>query len=176
MILPVPNLLIPNLAELGIEMDGDPDLITIWKTPYPVLTNYIKLCERLGVKPFGGGTYKKQGPLQIGRINSGYRSLEHNSEVGGRTHSPHMFGVAIDPWWNTHLMCEKAAKNAVDLFNRIILYPKPFIHLDLTDSIWNLHYSNGQRFAVADSSGNYKWFEDIDRTIQFYHDVYKDVA
>ena len=56
--------------------------------PSELLTNVLELAENLQVlRDFVGV------PI---RINSAYRSLQHNSKIGGSTNSQHLFGKAAD--------------------------------------------------------------------------------
>jgi hypothetical protein len=121
------NLIIPSLAMLGLKRatpPSIPDLVTIYKTPYPVLTNYRKLMNDLQLEPFGGGTHIHQGPMQEGYLTSGYRD--------DATLSPHGFALALDIVIGNILQQIKAGKIALAYFNRVGLYPENgIIHVDL---------------------------------------------
>ena len=65
-------------------------------------------------------------------INSGYRTVEHNKKVGGKKHSSHLRGNAVDIWSRKHTI-EYLFWFAIILgFDRIIAYDhKKFLHLDV---------------------------------------------
>jgi hypothetical protein len=172
MIMPFENLPPINLGVMGLPMKGNPDIITPYTTPYPMVTNYIKLCKLLNLKPFGGGTKEKQGPYKIARINSGYRNIEYNKSVGGKSNSAHLFALAWDIEFVNYTNVRNAAIAASDLFNRVIMYGSPFLHVDLTNSLWNMMYSNGMRFGLCDRDGNFCWRESIHQIVQLHQDIY----
>ncbi len=173
MILPIENLSPANLGKLGLPMKGNPDIVTLWKTPYPIITNYKILCKEFGVKPFGGGKMKSQGPYSILRINSAYRSFKYNLQIGGSDNSSHMYGLAIDVNVGKLAFMVKATKIAAKYFNRVIIYHNSlFIHCDLTNTLWNIRHSNGKRFALVDSNGVMRWYEEIHQIISLYEDLY----
>ena len=68
------------------------------------------------------------------KINSGYRTIEHNYEVGGKPNSSHIVGKAADiavkgsrqRWINTEALIQAG-------FNRIGI-AKTFIHVDSDDT------------------------------------------
>lgn len=162
----ISDLVIPNLAVLGVERRGDgvaPDLETIWISPYPVLTNYQKLMRRLGWKAYAGGTRDMQGPSYVqGYITSGYRDLV----LGGNTNSPHLFAIALDIAAGGIREQVRAARLAVDYFNRIGLYPENgFIHVDLATPTW-MQRHGGRLFWVR-KGGKYTSFDDLAKAIIF---------
>lgn len=173
MVMPNENLVPPNLAELGVKMKGNPDLHTIWVSPYPVIVPYKELCTELNIAPFGGGTIEKQGPLGLGRINSGFRDIKYNRTVGGARNSAHCFALALDIEFRNFEMVRRAALIASNIYNRIILYGKPFLHVDQTNSLWHMNYSNGMRFGLSDQDGNFCWRENIHQIIELHKDLYK---
>ena len=169
------ELLPPNLSALGIERkveEPEPDLFTIWDTPYPVLTNYIKWAERMGIPPFAGGDYQKQGPSwEEGYINSGYRT--------GPGKSAHLFGLAIDPVIPELERQIEGAMKAIGLFTRVGLYPHhKIIHLDLAPIIWMKKFG-GRRFWVCErvktpdgkDARKYTSFDLLNKAIIFAREV-----
>jgi len=173
MILPVDNLLPVNLGKLGLPMKGNPDLITLWQTPYPIITLYKKVCQEFGVKPFGGGTMESQGPYSILRANSAYRDFIYNAKIGGADNSAHMYGLALDLNIGKVAFMIKAVEIAAKYFNRVIMYHNGlFIHVDLTNTLWNIRYSNGKRFALVDSNGVMRWYEEVHQITSLYEDLY----
>ncbi len=164
--MPWTELLPPNLAKLGLPRATEPDvpdLITIWKTPYPVLTRYKLLCKELGIQPFAGGTYERQGPpTKSGYITSGYRDRILNCRIN----SPHRFALAIDPIVGPIEKQMAVAKKAQRFFTRIGLYPgNSFIHLDLASEAWMKKY-RGRRFWVR-IKGIYISFDILEAAIDF---------
>lgn len=164
--MPWVELLPPNLAKLGLKKAADPgvpDLITIWKTPYPVLTRYKLLCRDLGMQPFAGGTYEKQGPsTKPGYITSGYR----DGIINTRINSPHPFALAIDMAIGPIENQIGAASRARFLFPRIGFYPdNGFIHLDLASEAWIRRY-HGRRFWVR-KNGVYTSFDIFEAATEF---------
>jgi hypothetical protein len=160
------ELIPPNLADFGLKqatMPGIADLITIWRTPYPVLTRYEIFCEKLGIEPFAGGTYQLQGhPNKVGYITSGYR----DDIIEGRNNSPHRFALAIDVIIGGIEQQVQAAFVASQLFPRIGLYPhNGFLHLDLANSAWMKKYG-GRRYWVRDKLGHYFSFDDLQNAIE----------
>jgi len=162
------QLMPANLASMGVPRKVGPpeaDIITIWHTPYPVLTNYTRLCRDLGIKPFAGGTYQNQGPnWKIGYITSGYRVII------GADESPHKYGLAIDfvvP--NLKKQFEIVLK-AQKYFTRSGIYPdKQIVHVDLVPQIWINKFNAARHWVCLDvrSKDKYYNFMDIDRTISF---------
>lgn len=67
------------------------------------------------------------------KINSGYRTPEHNKKIGGHPRSQHMRGEAVDVslWQQDETVILQLAKHV--RFRRIKQYPKrrKFIHLGL---------------------------------------------
>lgn len=166
MIAPWTELLPPNLAKLRLKRateDGVPDLITIWKTPYPVLTRYKLLCKDLRIQAFAGGTYERQGPCtKPGYVTSGYR----DGILNCRINSPHRFALAIDIIIGRIEQQIAAAKKAQLFFPRIGLYPgNSFIHLDLVSEAWMKKY-HGRRFWVR-MKGVYTSFDIFEAAIDF---------
>lgn len=160
------ELLPPNLAKLGLKRATEPDvpdLITIWKTPYPVLTRYKLLCKDLGIQPFAGGTYEQQGPCtKTGYITSGYR----DDILNCRINSPHRFALAIDVIVGETEKQIAVARRAQIYFPRIGLYPgNGFIHLDLASEAWMKRY-HGRRFWVR-IKGVYTSFDIFEAAIDF---------
>jgi hypothetical protein len=151
-----------NLAILGLQrmQEDSADLITIWKTPYPVLTNYMALCRHMGIESFAGGTYFKQGPpSKVGYLTSGYR------DSGGRKHSPHKFALAIDMAIGDVRQQIKTAKIARKYFSRMGLYPENgFVHLDLANKLWMKRYG-GRRYWVC-KKGIYAAFDKFDDMVE----------
>lgn len=139
------QLVPPNLAALGVKRQGDPeaaDLMTIWNTPYPVLTRYKLWCDLVNLQPFAGGEVTAQGsPSIAGYITSGYR----DQLVEGRKHSPHLFALAIDVAVGDVHRQLAVAPAALNFFSRIGLYPdNGFIHLDLMPASWLVKYGGRQ--------------------------------
>lgn len=167
-------LLPPNLSKLGVvdKVPGDrPDLITIWDTPYPVLTDYKIWCNRMEIKPFAGGNYINQGPeSEEGYITSGYRV--------GSNNSAHLFGLAIDvfiPELNRQI---EGASYIHSLFTRVGIYPHhKIVHLDLASKKWMMKFG-GRRFWVCEKivkggkeDRKYTSFDDLNRAIIFAREV-----
>lgn len=154
------GLMPPKLTEFGIKRaigtdeKGPPDLITVWKTPYPVLTKYELLCRELGIKPYAGGTREQQGPeWKEGHINSGFR--DHL----GAKNSAHFWGMAIDVVFPDLQRQIDIAKKASKLFMRVGIYPdKGIMHFDQAPVIWQMTY-RGVPF----------WVTTKDRTRGFYN-------
>ena len=139
-------LLPQNLSALGVKRqieEPKPDLLTIWDTTYPVLTNYIKWAERMGFAPFAGGDYREQGPdWEEGYINSGYRT--------GPGKSAHLFAIAIDPIMPELDRQIEGATKAKGLFTRVGLYPHhKIVHLDLAPIAW-MEKFGGRRYWVCE--------------------------
>jgi len=147
------DVLPPNLAELGIQRKhpiSAADLETIWRIPdYPVITQYLRLCDQLGWEPFGGGTRQIQGShSQPGFITSGYR----DAIINGNKHSAHRYALALDIHVGNAQAQIAAAHKAVNYFNRVGLYPDgSFIHVDLMPFTWVEIYRR-KRFWVTGAS------------------------
>lgn len=160
------ELVPPNLAVLGVKRRLPmivPDLLTIWETPYPVITRYKILCDRLGIIPFAGGELRQQGPSsEIGYITSGYRS----AIIGGNMCSPHLYALALDIAIGDVHRQVVAARVAVDLFSRVGLYPdNGFIHIDLVNDAWLERY-HGRLYWVR-KDGSYTSFDELEPAIEF---------
>ena len=149
------ELLPPSLLRLGLPQVGDPDLETIWKTPYPVHKRYVQLCHRLGWEPYAGGSRDIQGNRGPGYITSGYRGRILN----GNSTSPHPFGFAIDVIVDDML---QAADEGHKLFSRVGFYPgRGFLHLDQAPDNWVRHYCKSQYWVQI--AGRYLVFDDYQR-------------
>ena len=71
------------------------------------------------------------------KINSGYRCLKHNAEVGGVKNSKHVLGLAADLACNEGaftlyaLICDMKARGELSEMDYAILYTKKnFVHVD----------------------------------------------
>ncbi|RWZ54775.1 muramoyltetrapeptide carboxypeptidase [Halobacillus fulvus] len=82
---------------------------------------------------------KKLGNVPV-TINSGFRSLTHNANVGGSSNSMHTYGIAadIDPAGKTPSQVASTAKSCG--FSGVILY-NTFVHVDS-----RMEYSYGARY------------------------------
>ncbi len=164
------SLIPPNLANLGVPRRKGPpeaDLETIWLTPYPVIRNYKLLCQACGLKPFGGGRLQEQGDAsEPGYINSGYRS----EILEGNTHSPHLYGFALDIHVGSISMAVSVALEASRrLFDRVGLYPgSSFIHVDLAPPNWVDKYNKSPAWVKVD--GLYRPQTSILAAIAFVND------
>ena len=159
-------LLPQNLAALGVKRQGDgkaADLLTVYATTYPVLTNYKALCGRLGWHPYAGGSMDMQGDRSIqGFLTSGYR----DELIEGRTNSPHLYAVALDMAVGGFVEQARVARHAADLFYRIGFYPdNGFLHIDLMSPEWIARY-NASRYWVR-KNGIYKPFDNIGDAITY---------
>lgn len=164
--MPDIRLLPPNLATLGVKRQAKPgqaDLTTIWRTPYPVLTNYSTLCNQTDLLRFAGGSYEHQGSDRCpGFILSGYR----DQVIEGNESSPHLFAFAIDVLVGNATRQLFIAKQALTLFTRVGLYPfRGFVHLDLASADWIAHYHK-RRFWVQDQDRKYHSFDGFDQMIE----------
>lgn len=153
---------IPNLARLGhkrLVAEPKPDLITIQRTPYPVLTNYLKLCRMLGVPPYCGRDFTDQGSANgVGCITSGYRDTDLNS--------PHEYGIAIDVIVGDVRAQVTAGRVALQYFCRVGLYPdNGIIHLDVAPEEWIVRHKKA-RFWVR-YKGKYTTFNEYDEAACF---------
>jgi len=137
-----------------------PDLITIYRTPYPVLSNYKKLMNDLQLEPYAGGSHVKQGPSwEPGYITSGYRDESPSS--------PHGFAIALDIAIGDIHLQYKAAIAALKYFNRVGLYPNNgIIHVDLFNDILMAHYNKIHRFWVR-KNNIYTKFHDLAKAYEF---------
>lgn len=74
------------------------------------------------------------------KINSGYRTPEHNKKVGGKNTSSHLKGVAADIHCNNDKTRSKIIRALVDAGFRRIGIARTFIHVDSdpdkADAIW----------------------------------------
>ena len=171
-------MLPPNLAKLGLVRTVRPgaDLVTIWKTPYPVLTTYLLLCSKCKhlITPYGGGkSYTDQGESwKPGYITSGYRDLAD----GGRDNSPHRFALALDIAIGHLKYQSEVGLEASMLFSRVGLYPNNgFIHVDLVPDEWIQRYSDmSRRFWVrlgGETEKKYKYFNSFVEATRFAREV-----
>ena len=62
-------------------------------------------------------------------INSAYRCVRHNRDIGGSPTSSHLKGYAIDITCTSMFYRYKLIKSLLKEFNRILIY-KDFIHVD----------------------------------------------
>jgi|GEM_PF-3364785 len=164
------ELVPPNLAALGVKRRQGPpeaDILTIWDTPYPVITRYKLLCDRLDIAPFAGGILRRQGsPLHRSYITSGYR----DQIIGGNEWSAHLLALALDIAIGDIEAQIKAAMIAVSLFTRVGLYPdNDFIHVDLVNDAWIQKYQKSRYWVRR--NGIYTPFSHIDSAIQFARSV-----
>lgn len=145
----------PNLATLGVPRFGngeDADLITIWNTPYPVITNFKEFCKVVGWYPLGGGTVKRQAKKIKGYINSGYRDMP----IGGNEISEHMWATALDSIAGDAKEQLEVVPKACAFFNRVGLYPeRGFMHLGLAPDEWIRKYNKAKYWI---KTNKYKFF------------------
>lgn len=157
------SLLPPNLMKLGHKrlVDPKPDILTVWRTPYPVITPFKKVCKKAGLSIFGGGTVFLQGnPNQAGYITSGYR----DKILDGNNNSPHFYGFAIDSFVGSLESQIEVAKIAEPYYSRIGIYPhRGILHLDCAPEDWIKKY-NKRRYWVGFIS-EYKYFDTLDEAI-----------
>ena len=66
------------------------------------------------------------------RINSGFRTEEHNKQVGGKPNSAHTNGVAADIFCDTSQLRFDVVKVALELGFKRIGIGENFVHLDLS--------------------------------------------
>ena len=164
----------PNLAALGVSRqqilskdsnDGRAaDLVTIMRTPYPVLKNYKAWCKTAGLNPFAGGDYLDQGPANVpGYITSGYR----DEIIGGNKTSPHPLALALDVAVGGPAKQLAAASTALQYFTRIGLYPhRGFIHVDLVPKMW-VQKHHKAFFWLQRKNGTYVTFNSFTDMVQF---------
>jgi len=176
-------LLPPNLAELGVMRavpEPDPDLIIIWETPNPVLTNYKKFCREAGLEAFAGGNYKRQGLKdKTGYITSGYRD---GSEGIGTKHSEHNSALCVDVNIGDVRRQIQLAEIAMKYFHRIGFYPRERImHLGLGNDAWmdwvrRRYKTVCKRFWVkvwSNGQSFYRGFDVIEDAIKYLEDNYE---
>lgn len=141
--------------------NGPADLITIYKTPYPVLRNYKLWMSDMRLEPYAGGSHINQGPMQPGFITSGYR--EDPS-------SPHGFCVALDVAIGDLSEQIKAAQIALRYFNRVGLYPENgFIHVDLINEFLRDYYR--KKKAWIRLGGKYITFNSSDSMLEYAKNI-----
>lgn len=150
------QLVPPNLAAMGVKRQvASPkaDLLTIWQSPYPVITRYKMWCEAVNLKPFGGGEIHAQ-KNDVGLITSGFRDVL----VEGRAESPHLYALAIDVAVGDLFRQVGVAPAALGFFSRIGLYPdNGFIHLDLVPQSWMDKFKKKRFWYRKD--GDYQSFD-----------------
>lgn len=160
------NLILPNLARLGVKRVQKPeaDLIIPWLTNYPMHRNYLALCnECTFLTPYGGGKRDNQGKRIPGYILSGYRDelVEKNKE------SPHMYGVAWDiivPGINNQIEVLNKSINK-ELFNRVGVYiDRAFVHVDLIPDFM-IKTMNKKKFWIF-IEGEYIFFDTYDKIVE----------
>jgi hypothetical protein len=66
-------------------------------------------------------------------VNSGYRCPKHNLEVDGARASRHMMGLAMD-FRIKNKSIWTAFNFAIQVFPRVIIYPRRFIHVDIDET------------------------------------------
>jgi len=177
-----PILLPQNLAKFGVEPQmPDDNIMIIWRTSYPVITNYLELCFKTGLFPFGGGVVRfNPGSLSIEvgedvRAFTGefWRMIKNKKELAGivqgdlagkitsgyrtdETDSAHNFGLAIDVAVGGRKEQSNIALEATELFTSIGLYPYDgILHLDLANNAWRKEYRGGWQYWVRLKEGDY---------------------
>jgi hypothetical protein len=154
-------LMPPNLGAMGLPRrtaDGVADLITVWESPYPVITRYKDLCRELKWEPFGGGAMHNQKARVPGFITSGYR----DRPIGGNITSPHSFAFALDLLVGNAVEQVRVGRIALKQFCRIGLYPSQgFIHVDLAPDNW-IEKHNKARYWVRVSKSIVLTFNDFE--------------
>ncbi|MBD3403787.1 hypothetical protein GF420_12885 [candidate division GN15 bacterium] len=142
----------PNLAKLGLPRKGadlHADLETIWLTPYMVLTPYVDCCDDLGIAPFAGGSYLRQGTIAPGFITSGYR----DNIIEGNDRSAHLHALALDIHVGSIEKQIAWARVFAGRFMRVGLYPDDtFIHVDQMPLQWIERYAK-TRYWVGRAEG-----------------------
>lgn len=166
-----------NLASMGLERFvavPEVDLNTIWRTPYPIITNYKKVCKIIGLDFLGKGGYDvhtdnplnpifKQGEHSDGYILSGYRDEIINWNIN----SMHRYAMALDP--EVHSVEKQVEVGRAALkegFTRIGFYPdRKFMHWDMAPPNWIEQFKK-RRFWV-EIDGTKQSFDEIDHAIEF---------
>lgn len=151
MILPRNELLIPNFGAIGLPSRtpfGVADLEVIWMTPYPVITNYMKLCDESDLlTAFGGGSREQQLHRISGYITSGYRP----GIVGMNFESPHRYAIALDVIVGDAQQQVEVGEIALKYFTRVGLYPgKGIIHIDMAPPSWIAHHKKSPFWTYTD--------------------------
>jgi len=156
-----------NLCKLGWKRVTYPeaDLETPWRTPYPIHTNYLLMCQDLGIEPYGGGDRNNQGERKNGYITSGYR----DKVLGGNMNSPHFYAFAFDIVFINPDDQVEASLVAHNYFTRVGLYPlNGIIHVDLAPEVWIRRYAKA-RFWTKTARG-YLYFESITEANRYVHE------
>jgi hypothetical protein len=148
----------PDLAKLGTPRIGfdptrtnnPPDIKTVWRTPYPVLTPYVKLMVAAGISPYGGGSRHAQGPTNVsGFITSGYR----DTVLEGNRTSPHLFALAIDFIVGDDAALIQVAMLAVNHFPRVGIYlGRGFLHVDAAPDNWLTRYDKKRYWVKREAA------------------------
>lgn len=99
----------------------------------PVPTHLINNCITLALALEVIRSHTNNKPL---KINSGFRSKEHNTKVGGKTNSFHLLAKAVDivsahtpPKQLFEIICKLMNENKIP-HGAVILY-KTFVHYDI---------------------------------------------
>ena len=160
------DFLPPNLAALGVRRRTPPeiaDLLTVWDTPYPVLTRYKQLCIEAALAVYGGGTIEQPNPRwHPGSITSGYR----DQVIEGNQHSPHLYAMALDIFVGSSEEQIRVARIAQTYYSRVGLYPdNGIIHVDLMPPAWIARYSGAVVWVRR--AGQYSSFLNLDAAARF---------
>lgn len=171
-----------NLAVMGVIFRGGSisatqityraDLNTIWKTPYPVITTYRKVCKATGLDFLGKHTATPsiqygppfiQGQHSDGYVLSGYRSEIINGNAG----SMHRYAMALDVEVHSAEKQVEVARAAIEHgFTRIGFYPdRKFMHLDMAPPNWIKRFAKRRFWVEVD--GTKQSFDEIDHAIEF---------
>lgn len=159
---------------MGVEQKGEIDLDTIWRTPYPIITAFKKVCKEAGIDFLGKGGYDlhtdnilnsifKWGEHSDGYILSGYRS----EVIGWNTGSMHRYAMALDVEVRSVEKQVEVGRSALEKgFTRVGFYPdRKFMHLDMAPDNWIKRFAK-RRFWV-EIDGTKQSFDEIDHAIEF---------
>ena len=88
-------------------------------------------------------------------ILSGYRTLEHNTAIGGSTNSQHLLGKAADiivPELNIMQIAEEAIKVEAFRLGGVGLYPlEKFVHLDVRGYMARWAVRNSKMMSIEEA-------------------------
>jgi len=168
------DLLSQNLSELGLPREvAEPhaDIMTIWKTTYPVITPYLKICEPAKLYPFGGGIVQFSNGFCLrmdsediaGSVQEFWKMLEkwtvryfNQGDLPGKIESGyridkgiHGCALALDIHVGNVQRQIEVAPIAKNQFSCVGLYPqKTCIHVDNSNEAWREQFRPGWQYWV----------------------------
>ena len=164
------------------------DILSVWQSPFPVITSYLEVCRLTGLYPFGGGVVlfsngkclEMDGEDILRSLHEFWKMVKAGWEINyfnqGDLPGKIISGYRIDKGIHGCLLAIdyhvgnlerqiEVARTARNYFTCIGLYPqKTFIHNDISNEIWRIkHRPNWKYWVKSDEYHRQDSFFDMVR-------------